>query len=185
MKRHKNVEPAIERVVRGATRWLGSPVSLGVHTLLFAACFLLIVLGYPLDTVLLTLTTAVSLEAIYLSLFIQMSVNRTSISLEAVEEDVAEIVEDIDEIQEDVAEIEKSIDEIEEDVDEIQEDVAEIEKSVDEIEEDIAEIEKDVDEMEKDDEEHHRRDAEEAASLKVIESRLAAVLEDLEKLRRS
>ena len=170
--------------MRGATRWLGSTVSLAIHTLVFASCFALILLGFPPERVLLALTTAVSLEAIYLSLFIQIAVNRTTESLEAVEEDVAEIVEDVAEIEKSVDEIEEDIAGIEKSVDEIEEDIAEIEKSVDEIEEDVAEIEKDVDEIEKDEEEARKRDVEDAASLKLIEARLAAVLEDLEKLRR-
>lgn len=45
----------------------------------------------------LILTTAVSLEAIYLAIFIQMTVNRTSESLEEVEEDIEDLQEDIEE----------------------------------------------------------------------------------------
>jgi hypothetical protein len=41
--------------------------------------------------VLLVLTTLVSLEAIYLSIFIQMAVNRTAQSIKEVEEDFEEI----------------------------------------------------------------------------------------------
>lgn len=107
------------------TAWLGSPVSIAVHTLLFIAAFALVGFGVPLDTVLLTLTTAVSLEAIYLALFIQMTVNRNTKSL-------ADVEEDIEEIAEDVEGIEKDIDEIEKDIDEMQEDVEEIEKDGDE-----------------------------------------------------
>lgn len=66
------------------------------------------------EIVLLVLTTAVSLEAIYLAIFIQMTVNRNTASLAEVEEDIDEIQEDIDEIQEDIDEIEE-----EEDKDEI------------------------------------------------------------------
>lgn len=68
----------------------------------------------PLDRMLLLLTTVVSLEAIYLSIFIQMSLNFTRESL-------AEVEEDIDEIQEDVGEIQEDVDEIQEDVEEIEE----------------------------------------------------------------
>lgn len=114
------------------TTWLGSPISIAVHTLLFAAAFTLVGFGVPLDTVLLTLTTAVSLEAIYLALFIQMTVNRNTKSLADVEEDIEEIAEDMEEIAEDVEGIEKDIDEIEKDIDEMQEDVEEIEKDNDE-----------------------------------------------------
>ncbi|HBY74527.1 TPA: hypothetical protein DEG21_01265 [Patescibacteria group bacterium] len=80
---------------------------------------------------LLILTTVVSLEAIYLAIFIQMTVNRNTLSLKAVEEDIDEIQEDIDEIQEDIDEIQEDVDEIQEDVDEITEDNEEEELETD------------------------------------------------------
>lgn len=104
----------IESWADRSTKWLGSTSSLIAHTFLFAAIFLAGILGVNWDHLLLILTTAVSLEAIYLAIFIQMSVNRTTQSLKAVEAD-------IDEIQEDVDEIQKDVDEIQEDVEEIQE----------------------------------------------------------------
>ena len=107
------------------TNWVGSVSSLILHTIFFVGSFVLYFLGVDLEKVLLVLTTVVSLEAIYLAIFIQMTVNRNTQSLEEVEED-------IDEIQEDVEEIEKDIDEMEKDIDEIQEDVEEIEKDDDE-----------------------------------------------------
>ena len=98
------------------TRWVGSPQSIFIHTVIFIASITIAVRGYiPFNEMLLIVTTAVSFEAIYLSLFIQMTVNYTSASLEEVEEAIDEIQEDVDEIQED-------IDEIQEDVEEIQED---------------------------------------------------------------
>jgi low affinity Fe/Cu permease len=110
------------------TGFIGSPASIIIHTIAFVASFALVGLGVKFETVLLILTTAVSLEAIYLALFIQMTVNKNTASL-------AEVEEDIDEIQEDVEGIEKDIDEIEKDIDEIQEDVEEIEK--DDVEDDL------------------------------------------------
>ncbi len=142
-KRSKEQKTLQERFVEALTRGVGSTASLVLHSLFFAGCFVVILLGADLERVLLVLTTVVSLEAIYLALFIQMTVNRASDAIEAVEED-------IDEIQEDVAEIEKDIDEIEEDTDA-----------------------------------QEKRDVEDAASLKTIEGKLAAILEDLEKLRKS
>ncbi len=96
------------------TKWIGSTSSLVVHTFLFAAAIALIFLGVSTDSVLLVLTTIVSLEAIYLSIFIQITVNRQAESLEDVEEDIDEIQEDVKEISEDVDEISKDIDEIQE-----------------------------------------------------------------------
>ena len=75
---------------------------------------------------LLVLTTVVSLEAIYLAIFIQMSVNKSHEHIEDLKEDVTEIQEDIEYIQEDIEEISEDIDEIQEDIDEIQEDIDEI-----------------------------------------------------------
>ncbi|MBX4198352.1 hypothetical protein KW782_03400 [Candidatus Parcubacteria bacterium] len=102
-------------------QWMGSIPSLIVHTLFFIGSFSLIFLGFDLQSVLLILTTAVSLEAIYLSLFIQMTVNRQAESIEDVAEDIDEIQEDIDEIQEDVDEIQEDVVGISVDVDEIRE----------------------------------------------------------------
>lgn len=106
------------------TIWIGSPASIALHTVVFIAAFALVIFGVDFDSVLLILTTAVSLEAIYLALFIQMSVNKNTQSM-------ADIEEDIEEIAEDVEGIEKDIDEIEKDIDEMQEDVEEIEKDSD------------------------------------------------------
>ena len=66
---------------------------------------------------LLILTTLVSLEAIYLAIFIQMSVNKNSQDIEIIQEDVGEIQEDIDEIQKDVDEIQEDIEDMEEEDD--------------------------------------------------------------------
>ena len=54
------------------------------------------------EKMLLVLTTAVSLEAIYLSIFIQMSINRHSEDIEELQEDIEEIREGVDEIQENI-----------------------------------------------------------------------------------
>jgi uncharacterized membrane protein len=130
---------SIEHLALKATKWIGSTQSLIVHTILFVSAFIIAILGIPFDRVLLVLTTIVSLEAIYLSIFIQMSVNRNEQRLDLVSED-------IDEIQEDIEEISEDIEEISEDVGEIQEDVEQIEKDVDEIQEDIDEIQEEIEE---------------------------------------
>ena len=110
-----------ERISIKATRWIGSIMSLIIHTLFFVGCFILYFYGISMDKILLVLTTVVSLEAIYLAIFIQMSVNRQARKLKAVARDVDEIQEDVDEIQKDVDEIQKDVDEILEDVEDIQE----------------------------------------------------------------
>jgi low affinity Fe/Cu permease len=112
----------LERFSIIATRWVGSTQSLVVHTGLFIFSGTLVLLGAQLDKVLLVLTTIVSLEAIYLSIFIQMSVNRQGRRLHAVSKDIEEIQEDVEGIEKDVDEIQKDVDEIQEDVEEIGED---------------------------------------------------------------
>lgn len=84
----------LEKISVKMTQWVGTPWSLIVHTLLFAGIFILRYFGFSRDYILLLLTTAVSLEAIYLSIFIQMSVNKATQSLEEVEEDIEDIQED-------------------------------------------------------------------------------------------
>ena len=112
------------------TEWVGSIYSLITHTILFGGAFALIILGYDFEKVLLTLTTIVSLEAIYLSIFIQMSVNRNTKAIASVEKDIDEIQEDVEEIAEDVEEIAEDVEDIQEDVDEIQKDVEDIQEEV-------------------------------------------------------
>jgi peptidoglycan hydrolase CwlO-like protein len=114
-------------MVEKITIWIGSQSSVVLHTVIFAAAFFAAARGaVSWDTMLLVLTTIVSLEAIYLSIFIQMSVNRQADELAEVSEDVEDIQEDIEEISQDVDAIQKDVDEIQEDVDEIQEDVEDI-----------------------------------------------------------
>lgn len=102
------------------TTWIGSVGSLVMHSVLFLAVFVAVFFGAPTDKALLLLTTVVSLEAIYLSILIQMSVNRNSKSLEEVEEDLDEIQVDIDEIQHDVEDVQEEIEEIQEDIEHIE-----------------------------------------------------------------
>jgi len=160
----------LERIAIRATRWIGSTNSLIIHTFIFILSFLLYFLGIGLDHILLVLTTIVSLEAIYLSIFIQMSVNRQARKLHAV-------ARDVEEIQEDVEEIEKDVDEIQEDIDEIQEDVEGIEKDVDEIQEDVEEIQ----EEDKTEEEEEKKDDE---VLSRIEDTLSKLIEEIVELKK-
>lgn len=149
----------VQKTALAITRWVGSPASLIVHTLLFTASFAVVLLDViSFDRMLLVLTTIVSLEAIYLSLFIQMTINFNTDTIGEVEKDIDEIQEDIDEMQEDV-------EEIQEDVDELQEDVEDISEDVEEIAEDEA------------------ADKKREKALSDIQSDLHRLVEDLEKLR--
>jgi uncharacterized protein YoxC len=160
----------LEKTADKATKWIGSTNSLVVHTVLFIGAFASAFLGLGLDRVLLVLTTIVSLEAIYLSIFIQMSVNKNTKDIEIIQEDV-------EEIQEDVEGIEKDVDEIQKDVDEIQEDVEGIEKDVDEIQEDIEEIEEDSTE----DQKIEQKEAQAITAIQTILSQLQREIEQLKK----
>lgn len=103
-------------------KWIGSFSSLIVHTLFFLLCFMAGILFGRWESILLVLTTVVSLEAIYLAIFIQMSINRNTESLQAVEKDIDEIQEDVEELQEDVDKVQEGVEGIQEDVEELQED---------------------------------------------------------------
>ncbi|MFA5997719.1 MAG: hypothetical protein WC791_04530 [Candidatus Paceibacterota bacterium] len=122
------VETPLEKVAHNATKWIGSIPSLIIHTVLFTAMISMPLFGISFETVLLVLTTIVSLEAIYLAIFIQMTVNRNTTQLHEVGKDIEEISEDIEDIQEDVEDIQEDVEEISEDIEDIQEDVEEIQE---------------------------------------------------------
>lgn len=109
-------ESHLEKLSLATTHYIGSFYSLVLHTIFFVGIFSLQWFGFGFDQIMLILTTVVSLEAIYLAIFIQMTVNHQAHKL-------AEVSEDVDDIQEDVEEISKDIDDIQEDVEDISEDV--------------------------------------------------------------
>ncbi len=148
-------ENPVERLAFKVIESIGSPFSIICHTLFFVAIFGLRLFGFTTDNILLILTTAVSLEAIYLSIFIQMTVNRNT----------------------------KSLMEVEEDIDEIQEDVEGMEKDIDEIQEDIDEIQEDVDEIQEEDKQDEIEDNRTQEALTKIESGLQQLLADFERLK--
>lgn len=106
----------MENFSRKLIRWIGSLQSIVVHTIFFAGMLGLRLFGVASSDVLLILTTVVSLEAIYLSIFIQMTVNQHAEELEEVSEDIEEIQKDVDEIQEDVGEIQENVEDIQEEI---------------------------------------------------------------------
>ena len=123
--REEKTKEKIELLVRitdGVMWWIGSIPSLIVHSIIFITAFLLPIFGFvEFDKMLLVLTTVLSLEAIYLAIFIQMSVNRSQEHIEDLKDDVNEIQEDIEDIQEDIEEISEDIDDIQEDIEDIAE----------------------------------------------------------------
>ncbi|HEX8591443.1 MAG TPA: hypothetical protein VF696_01700 [Candidatus Paceibacterota bacterium] len=153
MKARPEKLPRIERF----TSWVGSPASLVLHTLVFAGFFALVIFDVlALETMLLILTTVVSLEAIYLAIFIQMTVNMNTESLR----------------------------EVEEDIDEIQEDVEEMSEDLDELQEDVEEMSEDLEELHEDDEKEEQRDAAQAKSIDALANSVRQILDDLEALKR-
>ncbi len=171
------------------TEWVGTPASIIIHTFLFAAAFFVFYAGVPLDTVMLVVTTIVSLEAIYLSLFIQLSVNAAKESLEDVEVD-------IDEIQEDVQGLEGGFGEIQEDVEGLEGNVKKMRRNVEELEADVEDISEDIDryylEEDKDESQEKVAHVESSKSLQNIEKELIglsrgiiALRDDLENLKKN
>lgn len=164
----------IAKTALAVTRCVGSPGSIIIHTLLFAGSFLAVWFGIlDFDRMLLVLTTIVSLEAIYLAIFIQMTINFQQQSLEEVGEDIEEMQEDIGEIQEDVEEISEDVDELQEDVEEISEDVGEISEDVEEMSE----------EEETEEAAEERRKLEQRETLESIETSLQKLMGDIEHLK--
>lgn len=110
----------VEKISIKVTKWVGTPWSIIIHTLLFLGIFSLKFFGFRIEDILLILTTAVSLEAIYLAIFIQMTVNRTTVSLEEAKEDIEEIAEDVEDLEENVEDISEDVEDISEDIEQIQ-----------------------------------------------------------------
>jgi low affinity Fe/Cu permease len=117
---------SIETVATKIAGWVGTPMSIVIHTILFSTIFVLHFFGVDFSTIMLVLTTAVSLEAIYLSLFIQMTVNQHSESLEDVEQDIDTIQENVEDIGENIDDVQEDVESLETNVKEIQEDVEDI-----------------------------------------------------------
>lgn len=150
----------LEKTALAITRAVGSPTSIIIHTALFAASFIAAFTGYvSFDRMLLILTTIVSLEAIYLAIFIQMTINYQG-------RDIAEVQQDVEEIQEDVEDISEDIDELQEDVEEISEDV-----------EEMSEEEESAEQAEA------RRKSEQKQTLDAIQENLKQLLGDIDRLK--
>ena len=79
----KKIKDFAEKLALNIINSMGSVISLIIHTIFFVFAWLF--------TDFLFLTTVVSLEAIYLSILIQMSVNYQSKKLQSIQEDMEEI----------------------------------------------------------------------------------------------
>lgn len=141
-KKRQRATALFEKGAFSVIKQIGSIESIILHSLFFLVFFMLGLSGVNWNTLLLILTTIVSLEAIYLAIFIQMTVNYNTHSLAEVEEDIDEIQKDIDDIQEDV-------DEIQEDVDDIAEEEKEAENYEREQSKTLANIQRDLQQLAK------------------------------------
>lgn len=165
--------PFLERIALAAPRYIGSPLSLILHSIFFVGIFALQWAGYTFEEIMLILTTVVSLEAIYLSIFIQITVNHQARKL-------SEVSEDVEEISEDVEDISKDIDDIQENVEEISEDVEEISKDIDDIQEDVEDL---GEEIEKDDQEYATDRSQDKEKILRIQSVLEELLKEIKTLK--
>ena len=185
IKRSKNKDNMIEKLAIKTMQNIGSVKSVMIHTVLFALPFILIMLGSDSTTVLLVFTTMLSLEAIYLSIFIQMGVNLQAKKLQSVASDVGALQKDVDEISDNVEGISDSVEEISDNVEEIQEDIQEdedeeeeddeaikqIKATLDVLMEEVLKLKKNIEEDDEDDE-----------NIKQIKSDIGKVMKEIRKI---
>jgi len=143
----KKKQPEANKASDKLVKWIGSTESLILHTIFFAIMIYLAFSGIGFDKIMLILTTIVSLEAIYLSIFIQMTVNKHGEELEEVSEDIDEIQEDIDEIQEDIEEIQEDTEEEEKEEEKEDQTLERIEENLGKLIEGIIELKKQHEEI--------------------------------------
>ncbi len=94
-KKRFTIDEASQKIIH----LIGTPTSIVFHTIFFVGIFSLILFGWSFSQVLLILTTILSIEAIYLALFIQMTINKANEIIEDVEESIEDVEKDIDDIQ--------------------------------------------------------------------------------------
>lgn len=140
VKKKHSKNQQLENLAIKTTQWIGTPLSIILHTLLFIIAFIFYFFGVSFDKILLILTTIVSLEAIYLSLFIQLSVNKNTQSLEDVEEDIEEIQEDVEGLEGGFEEIAEDFEGLEGNIKRLRENVTELGADVEDISEDIEKL---------------------------------------------
>lgn len=101
-----------ENKLQKMINWVGTTQSLIIHSIFFIIMLCLPIFGVNSSYSLLFLTMMVSLEAIYLNIFIQMGINRhadeqkqTRLVLSTVQETIEDVQETMEDVQEDVQEI--------------------------------------------------------------------------------
>lgn len=88
----------LEKFSFSLAKWIGSPFSLILHTIVFGGFFILRYYGLVSNPVLIALTAAVVLEAIYLVIFIQIIVKNNTTSLTQLQGNVLEIQQEEKEV---------------------------------------------------------------------------------------
>jgi peptidoglycan hydrolase CwlO-like protein len=176
--------PALVRGIERAIVWIGSPISLALHTVVFVAFFAVpLTTKVSWDSMFAVLTNVVSLEAIYLAIFIQMSVNRQAATLKGVEEDVGDIQEDVEELGENVEELGENVEELGENVEELGENVEELGENVEDLKEDVEDIQEDIGEIGDDDDDDSAREKRQAEMIETLTNDVKAMLKHLETLK--
>lgn len=86
------LKPTIfEKISFKLAKWIGSPFSLVLHTTIFGGFLILSYFGMVTNSVLLFLTAAVCLEAIYLVINVAMIIRNNTSSLTDVQEKIAQM----------------------------------------------------------------------------------------------
>lgn len=88
----------LEKFSFSLARYIGSPLSLLLHTIVFGGFFILRYLGIVPNSILIVLTAAVSLEAIYLIIFTQMALKNNTSSLTQLQGNIEEIRQEENEV---------------------------------------------------------------------------------------
>lgn len=118
----------IKALAKRITVFLGSVESLFAHTLIFGLCFLGVFFGVPMDRILLIVTTAVSLEAIYLAIFLQLTINDIQ-SQDTAQDELQEKLQELEELHH--AKEEQFAEKILDRLDDMEEEIDDIEAKVD------------------------------------------------------
>lgn len=123
----------VKKVTKPKTRldslvtWVGTPASLVAHTIFFVFMLSLRLFGVSASDVMLILTTVVSLEAIYLNIFIQMGVNRQADeqaeTRSVLSSEISSLHETVEEVQETMEEVQETMEDVQETIDESPENV--------------------------------------------------------------
>jgi vacuolar-type H+-ATPase subunit I/STV1 len=97
---------------------VGTTKSLILHSWFFVIMLCLPFFGVNPSLSLLILTTVVSLEAIYLNIFIQMGVNRHADEQKETKEVLTSLEETIDDVQETIEDVQETVEDVQETIDE-------------------------------------------------------------------